>query len=207
MDSFDPQDAASDEARVKYLPQDYDGDGKISERMKTELTNRKRSLKGSKLFPGQIGLDTAPDSVQVPICIYGRAWGRRTQVRRVPGSPPGKESRGLTCHSRIGSPCPRGGIPPGTVATRGGGVMFLHYTDQAFNAGDDGIVSGKSLCVRDIGASERTLRGEGFLGWLPGGPPTLGEFQDRQVDARDSAPRWQVHARHACMPTACALSL
>ena len=78
-----PQDATDDEARVKYLLQDQHDGGKISERMKTELTNRKRSPKESKLLPGQIGLDAAPDLVQVPIHVFGQAWGWRTQVRRV----------------------------------------------------------------------------------------------------------------------------
>ena len=36
-------------------------------------------------------------------------------------------------------------------------LCFLHYTDQAFNARVDGSVSGKSMCVRDIDASERAL--------------------------------------------------
>ena len=56
----------------------------------------------------------------------------------------------------LGKDCPRGSDPgvehtPGKVsswriatATRGRSVLFLHYRDQALNAGDDDPVSGKS---------------------------------------------------------------
>ena len=55
-----------------------------------------------------------------------------------------------------GKDFPRGSIPgaehtPGKVlswrmatTTRGGSIMFIHYRDQAVNASDDGLVSGKS---------------------------------------------------------------
>ena len=138
MDSLDPRDAVSDEARVKYLPQDYDGDGKISERMKMELTNRKGSTKGSKLLPGQVRLDTAPDLVQVPICIYDRTWGRLIQVRRVPGSHLRKLPR-----SREGVPgadvslpdwlsMPPGGIPPGNQVPGPSGTPGRHRAGRGW---------------------------------------------------------------------------
>ena len=90
----------------------------------------------------------------------------------------------------------------------GEGVLFLHYIDQAFNASEDGVVSGKSLFVRDVDASERSLRGEGFLGWLPGGPPPWESSKAGKWTRETARPGGRsMHDMHACMPTACALSL
>ena len=58
----------------------------------------------------------------------------------------------------------------GAAATRGEGVLFLHYTDQAFNARDDGVVSGKSLCVRDVDASKRAFAVKAHWGGCQAGP-------------------------------------
>ena len=93
------------------------------------------------------------------------------------------------CRSRTGSPCPRGRYSSrepgpgaerapwtaqswqGAPATRGGRVLFLHYTDQAFNARDGGAVSGRSLCVRDIDASERAFAVKAPWDSCQAGPP------------------------------------
>ena len=77
-----------------------------------------------------------------------------------------EESRESTYQAPTGPPCSRGkdsprrpvpGVEhtPGkvpswqkTATTRGGSVLSLHYPDQAFNAGDDGLVSGKSTACQ-----------------------------------------------------------
>ena len=58
----------------------------------------------------------------------------------------------------------------GAAAMRCEGVLFLHYSDQAFNARDDGVVSGRFLCVRDFDASKRAFAVKASWGGCQAGP-------------------------------------
>ena len=91
---------------------------------------------------------------------------------------------------------------------RGEGVLFLYYADQAFNARDDGAVSGKSSHARDVDASELSLCGEGSLGRLLGGPPPWESSKTSKWTRETARPSGRcMHDRHACMLAPCALSL
>ena len=77
--------------------------------------------------------------------------------------------------------------------------MFLHYRDQAVNAGDDDLVSGKSAPASGISSMVDVTFAEKVRLVVARRAPTPGEFQDRQVDAKVGLTLGAAHG-------ACALS-
>ena len=137
----------------------------------------------------------------------------------LPGRNPGSRRVTLPLDLRV----PGEGLPPGMVpgverspgkvlgwrtgtVTRGGSVLFLHYRDQAVNAGDDGPAPGKStacLAYLRCSALPSLLR---FAGWWPGGPPPW-ESSETTKRMQRSVRRLTRHVACARVAATCGLSL